>query len=106
MKKYKTHHTKLALSIDLFNSFFLTILFILTILNPSRVPNWESHVLQNLVVLIIYNLLAIPIAACGLLNPIIAVTAMSLSSLSVILNTLFMLKSESNRLHLKKYQLG
>ncbi|MBT8358756.1 MAG: HAD-IC family P-type ATPase, partial [Deltaproteobacteria bacterium] len=66
----------------------------------------NTVVKQNLAAAIIYNLLAIPIAACGLLNPIVAVTAMSLSSLSVILNTLFMLKSESNRIHLKKYQLG
>jgi heavy metal translocating P-type ATPase len=66
----------------------------------------NTVVKQNLAAAIIYNLLAIPIAASGLLNPIVAVTAMSLSSLSVILNTLFMLKSESNRLHLKKYQLG
>jgi heavy metal translocating P-type ATPase len=61
----------------------------------------NTVVKQNLAAAIIYNLLAIPIAASGLLNPIVAVTAMSLSSLSVILNTLFMLKSESNRIHQK-----
>jgi P-type E1-E2 ATPase len=40
----------------------------------------------------IYNLVSIPIAMSGLLTPLIAVSAMLLSSLSVIGNTLLLLK--------------
>ena len=40
----------------------------------------------------IYNLIGIPIAMSGLLSPLVAVSAMLLSSLSVIGNTLLLLK--------------
>jgi heavy metal translocating P-type ATPase len=50
---------------------------------------------QNLTFSLLYNLLAIPIAMAGLLNPLIAVTAMLLSSLSVIFNTLLLLRGKS-----------
>jgi Cu+-exporting ATPase len=43
---------------------------------------------QNLVLAFLYNTLSIPIAALGLLNPIWASAAMSLSSLSVVGNAL------------------
>ena len=43
---------------------------------------------QNLALAFIYNVLAIPLAAAALLSPIIASAAMTLSSLSVILNSL------------------
>jgi cation transport ATPase len=43
---------------------------------------------QNLFLAFIYNALAIPLAMSGLINPLIAVTAMLCSSLTVIGNTL------------------
>ena len=49
---------------------------------------------QNLIFSGLYNLIAIPVAMSGLLNPLIAVSAMLLSSLSVIGNTLLLIKRE------------
>jgi Cu+-exporting ATPase len=43
---------------------------------------------QNLFLAFVYNALAVPVAALGLLNPVIAGAAMSLSSLSVVGNAL------------------
>lgn len=51
-------------------------------------------IFQNLVCAFAYNIISIPIAMSGLLSPLVAVTAMLLSSLSVIGNTLRLLKSK------------
>ena len=50
----------------------------------------NRKVYQNLWGALIYNIIAIPIAAMGWLSPLVAVSAMLLSSLTVIGNTLLM----------------
>jgi cation transport ATPase len=52
----------------------------------------NKKIRQNLLFSGLYNVVAIPIAMSGLLNPLIAVSAMLLSSLSVIGNTLLLIK--------------
>lgn len=49
---------------------------------------------QNLFFAFIYNILGIPLAALGLLNPLVAAAAMSLSSVSVIFNALLLKRWE------------
>jgi heavy metal translocating P-type ATPase len=55
--------------------------------------NQKIH--QNLVFTFAYNAISIPIAISGLLNPLIAVCAMLLSSISVIGNTLMLVRRHS-----------
>ena len=66
---------------------------LLDFLNLAKRVN--RTVRQNLLFALVYNLIGIPIAAAGLLNPIIAVTAMLCSSLSVTFNTLLLVKRET-----------
>lgn len=47
-----------------------------------------KNIKQNLFFAFIYNVLGIPLAAIGLLNPIIAGAAMAMSSVSVLMNAL------------------
>jgi heavy metal translocating P-type ATPase len=51
---------------------------------------------ENLWCSLIYNLLAVPVAAAGLLTPLVAVCAMLLSSLTVIGNTLLLTRRHAD----------
>ncbi|MGD8798821.1 MAG: cation-translocating P-type ATPase [Desulfobacterales bacterium] len=55
--------------------------------------NQKIH--QNLIFTFAYNLISIPVAMSGLLNPLVAVCAMLLSSISVIGNTLMLVRKHS-----------
>ena len=52
----------------------------------------NKKIYQNLTFTFLYNAVSIPIAMSGLLNPLVAVTAMLLSSLSVTGNTLMLVR--------------
>jgi P-type E1-E2 ATPase len=58
----------------------------------SRTVN--RKVRQNLLFALVYNITAIPVAAAGFLNPVIAAGAMLMSSLSVTCNTLLMVRKK------------
>jgi P-type Cu+ transporter len=55
----------------------------------------NAKVAQNLACAWVYNLISVPIAMTGWLNPLVAAAAMLLSSLTVIGNTLLLVKKSS-----------
>jgi heavy metal translocating P-type ATPase len=55
----------------------------------------NKTIYQNLAFTYLYNAISIPIAMSGLLNPLVAVTAMLLSSLSVTANTLMLVRQNT-----------
>ncbi len=70
--------------------------------DPSQVLDFKAlatsvtrKVRQNLGCSFVYNVISIPVAMSGLLTPLIAVSAMLLSSLSVIGNTLLLTRHRS-----------
>ena len=63
---------------------------IIDFLNFAKQVN--KKITQNLVFTFLYNAIGIPIAMSGLLSPLVAVTAMLLSSLSVTGNTLMLVR--------------
>jgi heavy metal translocating P-type ATPase len=61
----------------------------------ARLTN--RKVVQNLWFSFLYNIIGIPVAMMGLLNPLVAVSAMLLSSLTVIGNTLLLANARPRR---------
>lgn len=59
---------------------------------------------QNLFLAFFYNILALPLAAAGLLSPVIAGAAMALSSVSVVSNALLLKRWRPKSLQLKSWQ--
>jgi Cu+-exporting ATPase len=58
-----------------------------------------AKIRQNLAWAFVYNVLGIPLAALGLLNPVIAGAAMALSSVSVIANALLLRRWRASARH-------
>jgi len=70
--------------------------------HPEQIPVYldlagqvNQKIQQNLVFSLLYNTISIPVAMAGLLTPLVAVSAMLLSSLSVIGNTLWMIRKNA-----------
>ena len=55
----------------------------------------NKKISQNLIFTFAYNVISIPMAMSGLLTPLVAVSAMLLSSISVIGNTLMLVRKHS-----------
>jgi Cu+-exporting ATPase len=71
------------------------LLKVVEAINLSQKTN--VNIKQNLFWAFIYNIIAIPLAAAGYLNPVIASAAMAFSSISVVLNALRLKKIDLNR---------
>lgn len=56
-----------------------------------------SKIRQNLFFAFVYNVLGIPLAAMGMLNPVVAGAAMAMSSVSVVSNSLLLRRWKSGR---------
>lgn len=56
----------------------------------------RKTVRQNLAWALAYNLICIPVAACGIVNPSIAAAAMTLSSNGILLHSLRLNKTEAD----------
>ena len=56
-----------------------------------------KNIRQNLFFAFVYNVLGIPLAALGMLNPVIAGAAMALSSVSVVSNSLLLNRWKPSR---------
>jgi P-type E1-E2 ATPase len=68
---------------------------VLVFLRLADITN--RKILQNLWFSFLYNIISIPLAMSGLLTPLVAVCAMLLSSLTVIGNTLLLVRSHTGR---------
>ncbi|MFC1828620.1 HAD-IC family P-type ATPase, partial [Thermodesulfobacteriota bacterium] len=71
--------------------------------HPEQIPVYldlaeqvNRKIQQNLVFSLLYNTISIPVAMAGLLTPLVAVSAMLLSSLSVTGNTLLMIRKNTS----------
>lgn len=54
------------------------------------------NIRENLIWALLYNTIAIPLAAAGIMNPSIASAAMSFSSIAVLMNSLKLRKMEAS----------
>lgn len=74
-----------AADVTLMNSDLLTVVDAIELSKATL-----AKIKQNLFFAFIYNILGIPLAAAGMLNPVIAGAAMAMSSVSVVTNSLLL----------------